>query len=150
MIKTIEPIVYWEDKRRTKTLSGIVTEVITSFERLLLEQKYKFDVLFIVDGAAWKTETFFKSYAEVDGLKQYVLANNNFGILQGSELEDAILKVGLMVVAIQDQHFGITPDKWRFVEENEPLFLQENEEFPELPPLEIPEETSTISEEPKP
>ena len=61
MIKTIEPIVYWEDKRRTKTLSGIVTEVITSFERLPLEQKYKFDVLFIVDGAAWKTETFFKS-----------------------------------------------------------------------------------------
>lgn len=136
MIQTINPIEYYFDKRTEKSLVGVVTETVLNYVRLPLEKKYSIEVLYLVDGKAWKREIYYFSYAEIDNLKQIVLASNNFSNLTGSELEDAILKQGLLLVAIQDTHFGLSANAWRVMTNEEDLFAKDAP-INYSPPLEV-------------
>jgi hypothetical protein len=138
MIRTTEPIVYSTDDRTHAVKTGIVTEIVTNYMRMPWNKMYMIVVTFLVDGHKWKNETFVKTYAEIDALRAYVIANNDFGDLTGSELEDAILAKGLMHVAIQDEHFNITPDKWRFLAVDELVFANDID-APTIPEYLLPQ-----------
>lgn len=141
MIRSTEPIIYSINPRTGKTESGIITEIVTNYTRMPLTREYQFEVLFLVDGKPWKKEFFKKPYLEVDMLKEQILADNIF-VETGSDLDDMILKHGLKFVAILDQHFGITPDKWRFLNPGEDLFFKIPEPvFPDSEGLDMPDET---------
>lgn len=120
MIISKNPIVYEKNLRDGAIKTGKVKIQVLTYTRDILEKQYYIDVLDTVENTPIQRKTLTKSYAEIDGLRQMLLAQKAY-TETGSNLEDALLQAAILMIIQSEKHYDTQTTDWEIYVEPQPV-----------------------------